>query len=117
MRAKQFEAEDGSVTMIFVAMMATLLVVTVAATTFGRLVIAQSNLQNAVDASALAGASILLSSPDQACKTSARIAELNHLEVTSCTMSDFDVRLSARKALHIMGTNIELTARARAGAT
>lgn len=114
--AKQIKSEDGSITMIFVAIMATVVLATIAATTFGKLVIEQRSLQNAVDASALAGASVLLASPGNSCTTSVRIAELNHIEVKSCAASDFDVRLLAMKSVDVLGTTFELTAQARAGA-
>ncbi|WP_078292523.1 Rv3654c family TadE-like protein [Mycobacterium sp. D16R24] len=84
-------ADNGSATIVAVAMMAVLLALTAGCAAVGEAVVARHRAQAAADLSALAGAQRALYGTAPACAEATVAARRMGAAVTNCTVEDLDV--------------------------
>ncbi|WP_234795560.1 Rv3654c family TadE-like protein [Mycobacteroides saopaulense] len=84
-------AEDGSATIVAVAMMVVLLALTAGAAAVGSAVVARHRAQAAADLSALSGAQHALYGTAPACAEANKVARKMGAAVTSCAVEELDV--------------------------
>lgn len=106
--------DSGAATILAVAMMGFLVIVTLAAGGVVGVVAAHRRAQSAADLSALAGASALQDGGD-ACRRAGSIAALNGATMRTCEVDDWTVAVVVAREIHLPGSSMELAARGRAG--
>lgn len=112
-RAGGCRGDDGSATVLVVAMAGVLIFVTVALTAVGGLVTAQRRAQSAADLTALAAAGALEAG---ACAQAMRTASANAATLDGCVVDGADVRVSVSvPGPRLPGRDVRVSAEARAG--
>jgi secretion/DNA translocation related TadE-like protein len=90
-RLSPVRADEGSASLVAVAMMAVLVGLTVGVVHIGSAVVARHRAQAAADLAALAGAGHLADGTAAACTRAATLASAMHTTVTQCTVDELDV--------------------------
>ena len=112
MRARRCR-DDGSATVLVVAMAGVLMFVMVGLSAVGGLVTAQRRAQSAADLAALAGAASI---DLDACAEASRVAVANAAALDGCVVAGRDVRVTVSVGgPHLVGRDPRITAEARAG--
>ena len=106
--------EQGSGTVLAVAMIGLVVTVTVGATGAVGVVAGHRRAQSAADLSALAGATTLQSGGD-ACQRAGVIADRNGADLQRCQVDGTEVTVVVARSVRLPGLPMELRARARAG--
>lgn len=114
---REFTNEAGSTSIMVIALTIIMLTATLFAVSIGRLSIEHKHVQNAADASALAGASSMLLGNDQVCARASQIAESNGVTIHSCVVNELDVRVNVQKSFKVWGVTFRLSSTARAGSS
>ena len=105
--------DDGSATVLVVAMAGVLMFVMVGLSAVGGLVTAQRRAQSAADLAALAGAAAVEA---DACAAALRVARANAASLDGCAVTGRDVRVTVSVAgPRLVGRDPRITAEARAG--
>lgn len=106
--------QSGAATILAVAMMGFLVIVTVAAGGVVGVVAAHRRAQSAADLSALAGA-VALQDGGDACRRAGSVAARNGATMRACEVGDWTVAVVVSRELSLPGSSMELDARGRAG--
>ena len=108
--------ERGSVTVVMLAVIATVLVLTVSGLLLASAVLASHRARSAADLAALAAAGMLMRGEPAtaACESAARVAAANHGRVQRCIVSGQEVRLTVAVAAGVESLGVA-EARSRAG--
>lgn len=108
--------EQGSVTVVMLAVIAATLMLTASGLLLASAVLASHRARAAADLAALAAAGTLIRSelPAPACAAAARIVTVNHGQVQQCLASGTEVRLIVVVQAGVRGLGVA-TARSRAG--
>lgn len=115
MRRRPTGTEEGSASLLGVAMLGVLLLVGAALGVVAAMFVAHRTAQAAADLAALAGAAELSDGGD-ACAESARIAAAHRARLVGCTVEGSDVRVRVEApGPHWLGQAADLVAEARAG--
>lgn len=114
MRAVPGTDERGAAAVLGVAMMGLLVTVTLGVSGAVGVVGAHRRAQSAADLAALAGAGALQDGGD-ACARAAVIAGRNGASLRRCEVDDWDVQVEVARRVRLLGHDLELPARGRAG--
>lgn len=113
-------ADEGSGTLLVVAVAALVLVVAGLALTVGSVRATGVHLQAVADLAALAGADV--SAParwtevgERPCDRAGEVARANGVELVTCEVVSSDTRVRVGRELGVGGLRLDVTARARAG--
>jgi secretion/DNA translocation related TadE-like protein len=107
--------QDGAGTIVSVAMMGLIVIVTVAASGVVSVVASHRRAQAAADLTALAGAAALQDGGN-ACERAAAIAERNGSRLSGCEVDGWNVAVTVVvSSVRLPGGPLELPARGRAG--
>lgn len=111
----RLRADDGSATLLAVAMLGVLVLVGAALGVVAALVVAHREAQSAADLAALAGAAALADGGD-ACGRGGVVAGLNDARLVDCRVEGRDVRVRVQVVgPRWLGQHADLEAEARAG--
>jgi secretion/DNA translocation related TadE-like protein len=108
--------ERGSATVVMLAVIAVVLMLTISGLTLASAVLASHRARTAADLAALAAAGALIrgESPGGACVRAARVATANHGQLHSCMAAGEEVGISLSVLAGVQGLGVA-TARSRAG--
>jgi secretion/DNA translocation related TadE-like protein len=107
--------ERGAVTVLTVAMLGMLLLLTAALAVGEAMVVAHRRAQSAADLAALAGAQAIQQAQDP-CGAASAVAAANDAVVTGCAVDAYDVTISAQVAgPRWLGSHADFDAEAKAG--
>ncbi len=82
---------------------------------FSKVVVEHNRVKNAVELTALAGATDLIQGPEISCSSSRRIAQSNRIVIEQCLATGADIRIRASSNVSIFGRNYVVREVARAG--
>ena len=113
-------AEAGSASLLVALWVVVLVVVAAAGLLVAQALAARSRADAAADLGALAGASLVLTGPQEACRVARQIVSANGASLTSCAVRGADVRVEVVTAVPlalgwvIEGRHVQVRSRARA---
>jgi secretion/DNA translocation related TadE-like protein len=114
-RAPERRDERGAVTVLAVAMLGVLLLLTAALAVGEAMIVAHRRAQSAADLAALAGAQAIQQAQD-ACAAASAVAAANGAELTGCAVETYEVRVTARvSGPRWLGSHADFSGEARAG--
>ena len=115
-QATRSSRERGSVTVVMVGVIASLLIVTISGLLLASAVLASHRARAAADLAGLAAADVLMRGgpAGAACESAAQVAAMNHGRMEECSAAGTEVQLSVSVAAGVKGVG-DASARSRAG--